>query len=169
MSTKGKVVGIVANLVTIEVDGPVAQNEICYIDLKGTRLMAEVIKIVGKNAYVQVFESTRGLYVGCEAEFTGRMLEVTLGPGMLSKNYDGLQNDLDKMEGVFLKRGQYTFPLDEQKIWHFKPLVKEGDSVSAADWIGSVKENWFDHKIMVPLIIRVLPLSNRSVPREIIP
>jgi len=150
MSTKGKVVGIVANLVTIEVDGPVAQNEICYIDLKGTRLMAEVIKIVGKNAYVQVFESTRGLYVGCEAEFTGRMLEVTLGPGMLSKNYDGLQNDLDKMEGVFLKRGQYTFPLDEQKIWHFKPLVKEGDSVSAADWIGSVKENWFDHKIMVP-------------------
>ncbi|NLP03866.1 MAG: V-type ATP synthase subunit A, partial [Fibrobacter sp.] len=136
MSTKGKVVGIVANLVTIEVDGPVAQNEICYIDLKGTRLMAEVIKIVGKNAYVQVFESTRGLYVGCEAEFTGRMLEVTLGPGMLSKNYDGLQNDLDKMEGVFLKRGQYTFPLDEQKIWHFKPLVKEGDSVSAVDWIG---------------------------------
>jgi V/A-type H+-transporting ATPase subunit A len=150
MSTKGKVVGIVANLVTIEVDGPVAQNEICYIDLRGTRLMAEVIKIVGKNAYVQVFESTRGLYVGCEAEFTGRMLEVTLGPGMLSKNYDGLQNDLDKMEGVFLKRGQYTFPLDEQKVWHFKPLVKEGDSVSAADWIGSVRENWFDHKIMVP-------------------
>jgi len=150
MSTKGKVVGIVANLVTVEVDGPVAQNEICYIDLRGTRLMAEVIKIVGKNAYVQVFESTRGLYVGCEAEFTGRMLEVTLGPGMLSKNYDGLQNDLDKMEGVFLKRGQYTFPLDEQKIWHFKPLIKEGDSVSAADWIGSVRENWFDHKIMVP-------------------
>jgi len=55
MSTKGKVVGIVANLVTVEVDGPVAQNEICYIDLRGTRLMAEVIKIVGKNAYVQVF------------------------------------------------------------------------------------------------------------------
>jgi V/A-type H+-transporting ATPase subunit A len=69
---------------------------------------------------------------------------------MLSKNYDGLQNDLDKMEGVFLKRGQYTFPLDEQKLWHFKPLVKEGDPVSAADWIGSVRENWFDHKIMVP-------------------
>ncbi len=150
MSTKGKVVGIVANLVTIEVDGPVAQNEICYIDLKGTRLMAEVIKIGGKNAYVQVFESTRGLYVGCEAEFTGRMLEVTLGPGMLSKNYDGLQNDLDKMEGVFLKRGEYTYPLDEQKKWHFKPLVQEGAQVSAADWIGSVKENWFDHKIMVP-------------------
>jgi V/A-type H+-transporting ATPase subunit A len=109
------------------VDGPVAQNEICYIDLRGIRLMAEVIKIVGKNAYVQVFESTRGLYVGCEAEFTGRMLEVTLGPGMLSKNYDGLQNDLDKMEGVFLKRGQYTFPWMSRKsgissLWSRKAI-----------------------------------------------
>ena len=118
MKTKGKVTGIIANLVTVEVDGPVAQNEICYIYLGETKLMAEVIKITGKFAYVQVFESTRGLYVGCEAEFTGRMLEVTLGPGMLSKNYDGLQNDLDKMDGVFLKRGEYTFPLDEQKVWH---------------------------------------------------
>ncbi|MDR0330320.1 MAG: V-type ATP synthase subunit A [Chitinispirillales bacterium] len=150
MSTKGKVTGIVANLVTIEVDGPVAQNEICYIDLKGTNLMAEVIKIGGKNAYVQVFESTRGLYVGCTAEFTGHMLEVTLGPGMLSKNYDGLQNDLDAMKGVFLKRGEYTPALDDAKKWHFTPIAKAGQTVSASDWLGRVKEGWIDHKIMVP-------------------
>ncbi len=150
MSTKGKVVGIVSNLVTIEVDGPVAQNEICYIDLSGTKLMAEVIKITGKNAYVQVFESTRGLYVGCEAEFTGHLLEVTLGPGMLSKNYDGLQNDLNKMDGVFLKRGEYTPALDSDTRWHLIPLVKVGDTVAAGDWIGKVKEGWIDHKIMMP-------------------
>jgi V/A-type H+-transporting ATPase subunit A len=150
MSTKGKVVGIVANLVTIEVDGPVAQNEICYIDLNGTKLMAEVIKITGNNAFVQVFESTRGLYVGCEAEFTGHMLEVTLGPGMLSKNYDGLQNDLNKMDGVFLRRGEYTPALDSDVKWHLFPLVKAGDTVCAGDWIGKVKEGWIDHKIMIP-------------------
>ncbi len=150
MSTKGKVVGIVANLVTIEVDGPVAQNEICYIDLGGVKLMAEVIKITGKNAFAQVFESTRGLHVGCGAEFTGHMLEVTLGPGMLSKNYDGLQNDLNKMESVFLRRGEYTPALDKDTKWHFVPLVKEGDEVRAGDWIGNVKEGWIDHKIMVP-------------------
>jgi|TergutMp193P3_1026864.scaffolds.fasta_scaffold14401_1 V/A-type H+-transporting ATPase subunit A len=150
MSTKGKVVGIIANLITIEVDGPVAQNEICYIDLKGTKLMAEVIKIGGKNAFVQVFESTRGLYVGCTAEFTGHMLEVTLGPGMLSKNYDGLQNDLDAMQGVFLKRGEHTPALDESKKWRFSPLAKAGDTVQASDWLGKVKEGWIDHKIMVP-------------------
>src|SRR5690606_42132354 len=57
--TTGKVVGIVANLVMVEVDGPVAQNEICFMSLGNERLMAEVIKVVGKVAYVQVFESTR--------------------------------------------------------------------------------------------------------------
>lgn len=150
MATKGTVSGVIANMVTLVVDGPVAQNEICYISTDGDRLMAEVIKVVGSQAYVQVFESTRGLKVGAEAEFTGHMLEVTLGPGMLSKNYDGLQNDLDKMEGVFLKRGQYTYPLDKEKKWHFVPLVKPGDQVVASTWLGQVDENFQPLKIMVP-------------------
>ena len=150
MATKGIVKGIVSNLVTVEVDGPVSQNEICYISVGGVKLMAEVIKVIGKNAFVQVFESTRGMRVGDEAEFQGHMLEVTLGPGMLSRNYDGLQNDLDKMQGVFLKRGEYTFPLDSEKKWAFKPLAKVGDRVGAGDWLGEVDENSQPHKIMVP-------------------
>ncbi len=150
MSTSGKVVGVVANLVNIEVDGPVSQNEICYIDVGGDRCMAEVIKITGKTVFVQVFESTRGLKVGSEVEFMGKMLEVTLGPGMLSKNYDGLQNDLNKMDGIFLQRGDYTSALDEETKWHFTPLVVVNEQVTAADWIGNVKEGWIDHKIMVP-------------------
>ncbi|KAA6318542.1 V/A-type H+/Na+-transporting ATPase subunit A, partial [termite gut metagenome] len=150
MATKGTVSGIIANMVTLAVDGPVAQNEICYISTGGDKLMAEVIKVVGVNVYVQVFESTRGLKVGAEAEFTGHMLEVTLGPGMLSKNYDGLQNDLDKMTGVFLKRGQYTYPLDKDKKWHFVPLVKVGDKVVPSAWLGQVDENFQPLKIMAP-------------------
>ena len=150
MATKGSVIGVIANMVTLTVDGPVSQNEICYITTGGDRLMAEVIKVVGANAYVQVFESTRGLKVGAEAEFTGHMLEVTLGPGMLSKNYDGLQNDLDKMEGVFLKRGQYTYPLDKEAKWNFKPIVKVGDEVGPSAWLGEVEESHQPLKIMVP-------------------
>nr|MBP7461511.1 V-type ATP synthase subunit A [Candidatus Delongbacteria bacterium] len=150
MASKGKVVGIIANLVTVEVDGPVSQNEICYIDLDGTKLMAEVIKVMGNKAFVQVFESTRGLKVGHTAEFMGHMLEVTLGPGMLSRNYDGLQNDLNKMEHIFLQRGEYTFPLDETSVWDFEPLMKEGETVHPGDWLGEVKESWIAHKIMVP-------------------
>lgn len=148
--TTGTVVGIVSNLVTVKVNGPVAQNEICFIQLEHERLMAEVIKVVGQNAFVQVFESTRGLKIGMEAEFQGHMLEVTLGPGILSRNYDGLQNDLDKMEGIFLKRGEYTDPLDREKLWHFVPLAKKGDTVKAGDWLGEVTENMMPHKIMVP-------------------
>jgi V/A-type H+/Na+-transporting ATPase subunit A len=98
MSTKGIVKGIIANLVIVEADGPVAQNEIAYITLDDTSLMAEVIKVNGANTYIQVFESTRGVKVGDKVEFVGHMLEVVLGPGLLSRNYDGLQNDLDKMD-----------------------------------------------------------------------
>ncbi|MDY0199659.1 MAG: V-type ATP synthase subunit A [Bacteroidales bacterium] len=150
MKTKGKVTGIIANLVTVEVDGPVAQNEICYIYLGETKLMAEVIKITGKFAYVQVFESTRGLRVNDTVDFEGHMLEATLGPGLLSKNYDGLQHDLAKMDGVFLKAGDYTDALDYDVDWEFTPIAKPGDTVVAGDWLGEVLENWANHKIMVP-------------------
>lgn len=148
--TTGKVTGIVSNLVTVAVDGPVSQNEICYIDLDGTHLMAEVIKVNGSNAAVQVFESTRGLKNGNKVVFENKMLEVTLGPGLLSSCYDGLQNNLTTMTGVFLKRGEYTEPLDHEKLWDFTPIAKEGDKVVAADWLGEVKEGWLPHKIMVP-------------------
>ena len=150
MKTKGIVKGIVSNLVTVEVDGPVSENEICYITSEGVKLMAEVIKVNGNMASVQVFESTRGVKGGNEVEFEGRMLEVTLGPGLLSSTYDGLQNDLTTMTGVFLKRGEYTDPLNREKLWDFTPLAKPGDTVIAADWLGEVKEGWLPHKIMVP-------------------
>ncbi|MBR4233000.1 MAG: V-type ATP synthase subunit A, partial [Bacteroidales bacterium] len=150
MKTTGTVTGIVSNLVTVKVDGPVAENEICYIDLAGVKMMAEVIKVNGDLAQVQVFESTRGLKGGDKVEFEGRMLEVTLGPGLLSGVYDGLQNDLTTMSDVFLKRGEYTDPLDREKLWDFTPLAKPGDKVVAADWLGEVKEGWLPHKIMVP-------------------
>ena len=150
MKTTGKVTGIVSNLVTVTVDGPVAENELCHIDLAGTKLLAEVIKVNGNKASVQVFESTRGLKNGDSVEFLGKMLEVTLGPGLLSSIYDGLQNDLTTMEGVFLKRGEYTEALDRKKLWSFTPLAKPGDKVVAADWLGEVKEGWLPHKIMVP-------------------
>ncbi len=148
--TTGKVVGIISNLVTVHVDGPVAQNEICYITVGGSRLMAEVIKVNGENAFVQVYESTRGLKVGAEVEFEGHMLEVILGPGLLSSNYDGLQNNLATMKGVFLERGEYTSPIDMDKEWEFTPIAKVGEQVIAADWLGEVKEGWLPHKIMVP-------------------
>ena len=133
MKSTGKVTGIVSNLVTVEVSGPVSQNELCYVTSGDTRLMAEVIKVNGSQASIQVFESTRGLKNGNDVEFEGKMLEATLGPGLLSSSYDGLQNDLTSMTGVFLKKGEYT---------------------KAADWLGEVREGWLPHKIMVPFSLK---------------
>ena len=154
MKSTGKVIGIVSNLVTVQTFGPVAENELCFIDLGGTKLLAEVIKVNGDKASVQVFESTRGLRNGDTVEFEGKMLEASLGPGLLSSVYDGLQNDLRTMEGVFLKRGEYTDPLDHEKLWDYKPLASVGDKVVAADWLGEVKEGWLPHKIMVPFTFK---------------
>jgi len=151
--SSGKVTEIDSNLLVIRVDGPVSQNEVCYVRAGESRLLGEVIKVVGDKAYAQIFESTRGLKVGIEVEFTGKMLEVELGPGILSRIYDGLQNDLERKEGLFLKRGEYTPALDPDARYEFTPLVKKGDAVVAADWLGEVRENWIPHKIMVPFAL----------------
>lgn len=150
MKTTGKVHGIISNIVIVKVDGAVGQNEICYVYTGDTRMMAEVIKVIGDDAYVQVFDSTRGLKIGDRVEFEGHMLEATLAPGLLSRNYDGLQNDLEKMDGLFIARGSITDPIDYDAEWEFAPLAKAGDKVTAAGWLGEVKEQWVMHKIMVP-------------------
>ena len=150
MKTTGRVNGIISNIVIVKADGAVGQNEICYVYAGDTKMMAEVIKVVGDSAYVQVFDSTRGLKIGDKVEFEGHMLEVTLAPGLLSRNYDGLQNDLEKMDGLFIERGSITDPIDFDAEWEFAPLAKAGDKVTAASWLGEVKEQWVSHKIMVP-------------------
>ncbi len=154
MKTLGRVNGIISNIVIVKADGAVGQNEICYVYCGETRMMAEVIKVIGDDAYVQVYDSTRGLKIGDKVEFMGHMLEATLAPGLLSRNYDGLQNDLEKMDGLFINRGSITEPIDFEKKWEFSPLAKVGDKVSAGDWLGQVKEQWVDHKIMVPFIMQ---------------
>ncbi len=154
MKTLGRVNGIISNIVIAKVEGAVAQNEICYVYCGDIRMMAEVIKVIGDEAYVQVYDSTRGLKIGDKVEFEGHMLEATLAPGLLSRNYDGLQNDLEKMDGLFINRGSITDPIDFDSKWDFKPLAKVGDKVTAGAWLGEVKEQWVMHKIMVPFVMQ---------------
>ena len=143
--TKGKITNIIANLITIKVDGPVFQNEICYVIREDSKLRSEVIKVEGDTAFAQVFEPTTGIGVGAEVEFSGHMLEIELGPGILSQNFDGLQNNLDGLEDTFLIPGVIAPALDESKKYLFKPIAKKGQSVKAGDWLGSVQENNIDH------------------------
>lgn len=148
----GRVTGVNGNMVTVEFEGNVSQNEVGYILLGDQRLKSEVIRISGAIASLQVFEMTGGIKVGDPVEFTGEMLSVELGPGLLTQIYDGLQNPLPQLAqqcGFFLQRGIYLKPIPD-KSWEFTPTVKVGDTVQPADSIGTVPEGIFTHRIMVP-------------------
>jgi V/A-type H+-transporting ATPase subunit A len=102
---------------------------------------------------MQVFESTAGLKVGEEVEFTEELLCVELGPGLLGQIFDGLQNPLPELaekSGFFLKRGIYLHPLSDSSEWEFTPTLKNGDRLRAGDKLGTVVEKIFNHYIMAP-------------------
>jgi len=152
-TAKEKVVGVNGNLITVQYTSRVMQNEVAYARVGDTRLKCEVIRVRGDVADLQVFESTNGLKVGDEVEFTGELLSVELGPGLLTQVYDGLQNPLKLLaehSGFFLKRGVYLRALDREKRWHFTPCAKAGDEVKPGDRIGSVPEGTVKHCIMLP-------------------
>jgi len=155
-STRGRVVAVNGPLVTCEVDRglDVLQNEVAYIMCNGVPLKSEVIRVRGRKIDLQVFESTIGMKVGDEADFSSELLSASLGPGMLGMIYDGLQNPLKKLEndqGFFLRRGQYLPALDQEKLWDFEPQIKQGAQVRAGHYLGQVTEGIFPHPIMTPL------------------
>ncbi len=149
----GQVVGINGNMVTVDFGRQVMQNEVAYIRLDGTPLKSEVIRVRGKEADLQVFEDTSGITVGDQVDFTNELLSVTLGPGILTQVYDGLQNPLPQVAeeaGFFLKRGLHMYPLDQEKEWDFTPTAQKGDTVLAGSAVGWVPEGIFKHQIMAP-------------------
>ncbi|HNZ36170.1 MAG TPA: V-type ATP synthase subunit A [Candidatus Marinimicrobia bacterium] len=157
MKKYGKITSINGNMITVACESDIIQNEVGYAVVGDENLKAEVIRIQGNLAYMQVFESTKGLRVGDKVEFSGQMLSVRLGPGLLGMVYDGLQNplhDLAAKFGFFLKRGAIIEPLDSKKEWDFKPLVKSGDIVQAGISLGNVSEGIFEHQIFVPFNLR---------------
>jgi V/A-type H+-transporting ATPase subunit A len=152
-SQKGRITGVNGNILTVEFPENVTQNEVAYAIAGDVKLKCEVIRVRGNRADMQVFESTNGLKEGDEVEFTGELLSVELGPGLLTQVYDGLQNPLNELAeqgGFFLKRGVYLPALDYEKAWDFTAVAKVGDVLKAGDSIGTVPEGIFKHRIMLP-------------------
>ena len=151
--TKGRVVGINGNMVSVEFDGNIAMNEVGYVNVQGKKLKGEVIRIRGNIAQMQIFEMTQGIKAGDSVEFSGNLLSAILGPGILGQVYDGLQNPLPliaEQAGFFLERGVYVDPLSKTAKWEWTPCVRPGDTVLRGDALGSVPEGPFQHKILVP-------------------
>lgn len=152
-TTTGRVTGVNGNMVSVQVDGPVALNEVAFIEVNGKHLKAEVIRIRGNLVQTQVFEITRGIKVGIPVVFTGELLAVTLGPGLLGRIYDGLQNPLPEVAqktGYFLEPGIYLDALSPDARWNWTPVARQGDTLERADLLGTVPEGTFTHHIMVP-------------------
>ena len=158
MASIGKIVGVNGNLIRVAFEGAVTQNEVGFAKLlSGVELKCEVIRIRGDYAELQVFEDTSGLKAGDEVHFTGELLSVELGPGLLTQVFDGLQNPLPNLAeecGFFLQRGKYLPALPRDIKWAFTPVAHVGDKVSGGDTLGTVPEGIFKHRIMVPFKIR---------------
>ena len=148
------IIGVNGNMITVEYSHQVMQNEVAYAAVGTARIKCEVIRVRGNRADLQVFESTSGLKVGDPVEFTGDLLSIELGPGLLTQVYDGLQNPLPllaEQSGFFLQRGVYLRALDREAKWQFTPLAAPGATVRPGDRIGFVMEGAIRHYIMVPL------------------
>nr|MBU1328975.1 V-type ATP synthase subunit A [Candidatus Omnitrophota bacterium] len=155
MSTErfGILTGINGNMAKVEFKDYVMQNEVAFILHNEERLKSEVIRVTGNIAELQIYEDTKGLRLGEKVEFTGELLSVELGPGLLGQIFDGLQNPLPQLaekSGFFLKRGLYLEALDDKLEWEFTPVVKVGQSVKPGEKIGFTKEGIFEHWIMAP-------------------
>lgn len=153
MANLGKITSIQGNMITVSFPESIIQNEVGYVIAGGDRLMAEVIRIRGNTAFMQVFEDTKGMKIGDKVEFSGKMLSVRLGPGILGQVYDGLQNPLFVLAeefGFFLPRGQQKDALDFNKEWEFEPADVKEKKLSKGMPLGVVQEGIFKHYIMVP-------------------
>lgn len=168
MASIGKIVGVNGNLIRVAFEGAVAQNEVGFAKLaSGVELKCEVIRIRGDYAELQVFEDTSGLKAGDEVRFTGELLSVELGPGLLTQVFDGLQNPLPELAdecGFFLQRGKYLPALPRDAKWAFSPVAKVGDRVTGGDTLGTVPEGIFKHRIMVPFKVRTQMTVESIVP-----
>jgi len=153
MTTQGTITGVNGNMITVKFEGAVALNEVGFAKIDALELMAEIVRIRGRLADMQVFEDTAGLAAGDAVTFSGDLLSVELAPGLLTQIYDGLQNPLPKLAetyGFFLQRGKYLEALPRDVKWAFTPAAKVGDTLVAGETIGTVPEGIFKHRIMVP-------------------
>ena len=152
----GYVAGVNGNLIKVDFDGSVRKNEVGYILVGDKRLKGEVIRINNGEVSMQIYEMTDGIKVGDPVEFTGELMSVDLGPGLLTQVFDGLQNPLPELAeqcGFFLERGVYLDAIPDRD-WEFTPTVKIGDRVQAGSTVGTVPEGLFTHHIMVPFTLK---------------
>ena len=154
MTSYGKIKSLSGTVIRATLSLPVTNFEVARIGVE--RLLGEVIRIEKDEADIQVYEDIDGVHVGEPVEFTGELLGVDLGPGLLGNVLDGIGRPLAFAENgesppVFLERGFFAKSLDRRSKWIFKPCRSVSDEVSPGDIIGTVREGpRLDHAVMIP-------------------
>ena len=133
-----------------------SMREMVYVGEK--KLIGEVIGVSSDFTIIQVYENTDGLKVGEQVFTTGSPMSATLGPGIISNIYDGIQRplgDMKKLSGAFVSEGSSIPALDLQRKYDVKITVKTGDKVTAGQVYATCPETpLITHKCMIPPSIK---------------
>ena len=152
MSSTGSILKVSGPLVVAE--GMRDANLYDVVRVSDQRLIGEIIEMHGDKASIQVYEETSGLKTGEPVESAGIPLSVELAPGLIGGIFDGIQRPLAvimEMIGNNLSRGVEVPSLQREKLWHFVPVARVGDELTAGDILGTVQETPVVlHKVMVP-------------------
>lgn len=150
-----QVYGINGPVVTVKNTRDFSMLEMVFVGEK--RLVGEVIGVNDDLTTIQVYESTTGLKPGEPVLSSGDRLSATLGPGILSNIYDGIQRPLKVLEersGAFIAVGGEVPTLDENRFFDVTITVKVGDKLSAGQVYATCPEtDLIVHKCMLsPLL-----------------
>lgn len=117
-------------------------------------LLGEVIAIKDEFTTIQVYETTTGLKPGEPVKPSGTQISVTLGPGILTNIFDGIERplrELESMSGAYIEAGQNVESLDGKKLWPVTMKVKVGDQVIPGQIYGTTPETQLiEHRLMIP-------------------
>lgn len=151
MNSLGKITGISGPVVKVSTDSTIQMFEVAHVGSE--KLIGEVIRIQGQDIFIQVYEDTSGLCAGEPVVFTGSLLKVQLGPGLLGSVLDGIGRPLVRLgeDSIFLQKGDHSSPLDPARKWKFEPDLQIGDKVIPGSVIGKIWETPFlPNMVMVP-------------------
>ncbi len=156
MSEKNHITGTITSVngPIVKVKGMDGAGMMDIAEVGPNRLIGEIIRLHEDVAIVQVYEDNTGLRPGDRVVSTGMPLSATLGPGIISNIYDGIQRPLEGIArqcGAYITRGVKLSPLDVNRKWEFVPSMKEGEKVAGGTIVGMVQETpMVEHRIMVP-------------------
>ena len=151
MGQHGSILSVSGPVVRAHALGPVRMFEVARVGRE--ELIGEVVRLQNDVVDIQVYEETMGLRTGEPVWFSGDLLSVELGPGLLGSVLDGIGRPLVPLGrgSIFIPRGAQVATLDRETAWPFSPAVTPGASVAPGSILGYVVEGAeFPHAVMVP-------------------